>query len=179
MPVSYQEYPDYPGKRFFMCEPLHAHLTPECCSRNVATKATIQCARCPVGKLHASECALQPPEKRDRKTHHYLGTEPAKPCARCGTATFRLLNGTICVSCYNRQRELRIGANGKGGLPRRAAAQLHPAVCLVDLNGEVLLLELEYCSGPEEAKRVVERKWPEALLVDYEIRTAVAGPRRT
>lgn len=173
--VSYDEYPGYPGARFFRCEPLWAKLTPEACSKNVATKAAIQCARCPIGKLHVLECAPQLPKKRDRNGHPYRGVEPARRCTRCSNVTFRLLGGMICVSCYNRQRELRIGANAKGGPPRLAATQLHRAVCLVDFKGDVLLLELDYCSGRDEAERIIELRWPGALLVDYEVQPAMVG----
>lgn len=79
------------------------------------------------------------------------------------------------MSCYNRERELRIGANAKGGPPRHAAARLHRAICLIDLNGEALLLELDYCSGPDEVARVIERRWAGALLMDYEMQPAKIG----
>lgn len=178
MQIIYEEYPDYPGVRFFRCEPLWAKLTAEACSKNVASKAAIQCARCPIGKLHTLECASQPPKKGNWKSSPFRGVEPARHCTRCSTGTFRLLGGMLCVSCYNRQRELRIGANAKGGPPRNAAARLHRAVCLVDLKGEILVLELDYCSGQNEAERVIKRRWPGAHLADYKTQPAIIGTQR-
>lgn len=175
MQVQYEENPDYPGVRLFRCEPLKANLTPTACARNVTNKSQIQCAKCPIGKVHVSECAPQPPAKREWTTLPYSGSEPAKACARCGTRTYRLLNKTLCASCYNRQRELRVGANAKGGIPRNAAATLHRAVCLVELKGDTLLLELEYCTGRTEAKQVIQCRWPRARLVDYEAQPARIG----
>lgn len=175
MQIQYEESPKYPGVRLFRCEPLRAILSPAACARNVANKSQIQCTKCPIGKLHVSECAPQPRATREWTTLPYSGSEPAKACTRCGTKTYRLLNKTLCVSCYNRQRELRIGANAKGGIPRNAAAMLHRAVCLVELKGDTLLLELEYCSGRDEAKRVIERRWPGARLEDYEMQPAIIG----
>lgn len=170
--IVYQEYSDYPGMRFFKCEPLWATITPEACSRNVTTKAAIQCTRCLVGKLHLSTCITQPLEQRDLNRRGYRGNEPARRCVRCNTATFRLLSEIYCASCYNRQRELQNGVNARGGVPRIAAARLHRAVCLVDLNGVALIIELEYCSGRDEAERVIQRRWPGGSLAEYEIQPA-------
>ncbi|SMP59381.1 hypothetical protein SAMN06295970_10665 [Noviherbaspirillum suwonense] len=172
MQVLYQEYVEYPGVKFFRCKPLWAVLTPEACSRNVSTKAVIQCARCLVGKHHVAMNMPQLQEEHDRKGRGYRGVEPARRCVRCDTATFRLLGGTICVSCYNRQRELQIGVNARGGVPRIAATRLHRAVCLVDLNGDALIIELDFCRGPKEAERVIQRQWPGGKLAEYEIQPA-------
>ncbi|MGT2429581.1 hypothetical protein ACU4HD_14135 [Cupriavidus basilensis] len=79
------------------------------------------------------------------------------------------------MSCYNRERELRVGANSKGAQPKKAAELLHRAVCLVELKGDVLLLELEYCTGRTEAKQVIKYRWPGARLVDYEAQPARIG----
>lgn len=111
-------------------------------------------------------------EKHNQNGRGYRGVEPARRCVRCDTATFRLLGDIICASCYNRQRELQNGVNAKGGVPRLAAARLHRAVCLVGLNGDVLLIELDYCSGREEAERIIQRRWPGAFLAEYEIQPA-------
>lgn len=170
--VQYEESPDYPGVRLFRCEALKANLTPTACARNSAAKATIQCNACAIGEIHTSECLPQPVAKREWRRLPYRGVEPARRCVRCSSATFRLLGGTLCVSCYNRERELRVGANSKGVQPKKAAELLHRAVCLVELKGDALLLELEYCTGRNEAKEVIKRRWPGARLADYEIQPA-------
>lgn len=178
MQIQYEESPEYPGVRRFRCEPLKANLTPAACARNVTNKSQIQCAKCPIGKIHVSECAPQPRAKRAWTMHPYSGSEPAKACTRCRAKTYRLIREqTICVSCYNREREVKVGANAKGVPPRKAAAALHRAVCLVDLNGGAVLLELEFCSGPAEARRIVKRKLPGGRLADYEIQPARIGAR--
>jgi hypothetical protein len=44
----------------------------------------------------------------------------------------RLVRGhTICVSCYNREREVVHGANSKGGMPRKWAGLHRPRTARV------------------------------------------------
>lgn len=63
------------------------------------------CVDCPMGAQHA-------------------GVEVAAPfqrsavCLRCGDGSGRLVMQRFCVSCYNREREWRLGANAKGRPPR-------------------------------------------------------------
>lgn len=38
-------------------------------------------------------------------------------CVRCHKPCDRMLHNRYCVSCYNRQRELAVGLNGKGSAP--------------------------------------------------------------
>jgi hypothetical protein len=38
-------------------------------------------------------------------------------CARCLLESDRMIHGYLCVSCYNREREYRIGRNAKGKPP--------------------------------------------------------------
>lgn len=39
-------------------------------------------------------------------------------CVRCGSGASRIVFGRYCLSCYNREREWRIGRNAKGSIPR-------------------------------------------------------------
>lgn len=57
--VSYEELPGFPGLRTFRCEPLRASLSAESCAGNVQRRQNIQCSRCPVGAVHAANCAPQ------------------------------------------------------------------------------------------------------------------------
>ncbi|CAG9168138.1 hypothetical protein LMG23994_01318 [Cupriavidus pinatubonensis] len=172
--ITYEEHPNYPGVRTFRCEPLRANLMAEACATNVRQRRHIQCSKCKIGELHAGRCT-PPAERVGSKGISYLGIAPER-CVRCGTAAYRLIcKRTLCASCFNRQRELRIGANAKGMRPKKAAEQLHRAVCLVDLHGDARLLELEYCSGECEAKQVIKRWWPGGRLADYEVQPAKIG----
>jgi hypothetical protein len=81
----------------------HLRLTPNACAQNWqrAKKAepwdTLRvCRGCEIGANHAGEApAPQAPSSRE--------------CLRCGDADKRLVRGQICISCYNRERELLTG----------------------------------------------------------------------
>ncbi|MBN3770708.1 hypothetical protein [Burkholderia sp. Se-20378] len=165
--VEYFEKPDFVGMMFFRCERLRADLSPSACARNQQTEKFLSCCACPIGQLHSQACGRQAPAI-DEHGQTFLPVQTARPCVRCGVASLRLVRKELCVGCYNRQRELKHGRNAKGGPPRRAAARLHPARCLIDRDGAAEIVELEFCTGDIEAAAIVKRRWPKARLADYE-----------
>jgi len=66
------------------------------------------CADCPVGAKNAGLKVPPPFQKR-------------MVCTRCGEGG-RMVLGRLCLSCYNREREWRVGRNGKGGEPKEYRA---------------------------------------------------------
>lgn len=69
------------------------------------------CSRCPLGALHAGGTHVQ-------RSEHY----GAAVCPRCGCGTTRMIGNRVCVSCYNREREVSSGKNARGNKPERLAA---------------------------------------------------------
>ena len=101
-----------------------------------------QCPKIP-GKLTLSElsCANQHKAAQSKEWSHRLphcvdcpigaknaGLEVGPPfqrrmvCVRCGSGAGRMVLKRFCMSCYNREREWRIGKNGKGDVPREYRA---------------------------------------------------------
>jgi len=97
-----------------------------------------QCPKIP-GKLTLSEvsCANQHKAAQTKDWRYRLphcidcpigaknaGVEVGAPfqtkmvCVRCGSGSGRMVMGRLCMSCYNREREWRIGKNAKGSEPR-------------------------------------------------------------
>lgn len=68
------------------------------------------CQRCPLGALHAGAEPVTHSE-------HYASDQ----CPRCGFGTNRMIAGRVCVNCYNREREVVAGVNGRGNAPKRIA----------------------------------------------------------
>lgn len=106
-----------PGRMYFRCDRLRSSLSVEACATNWReanhndNERRYQCKGCPLGASHAGE---------DRANLSRLkGTDI---CARCHRTSMRLIGGHRCVSCYNRERELRVGKNAKGRAPTRIAA---------------------------------------------------------
>jgi hypothetical protein len=78
-------------------------LTPQACAQNWKRARKAEpwdalrvCRGCEIGAGHAGETpAPQAPSARE--------------CLRCGGTDKRLVRGQICISCYNRERELLTG----------------------------------------------------------------------
>ncbi|HET8550929.1 MAG TPA: hypothetical protein VFM97_00450 [Gammaproteobacteria bacterium] len=100
----------------FTC-PRHAgnlRLMPSSCAAmwNKAQRAEpddrlFPCRGCEIGARHAGHA----PED----AHGRLPAESI--CARCHRSPRRFIDGRICVSCYNRGREWKLGRNAKGRPP--------------------------------------------------------------
>jgi hypothetical protein len=126
--------------RYFACA-RYGTLSVMACARNFeAAPQAIKagrlegCVGCSIGALHGgrnhAEIAAVPQASRPRV------------CVRCRRSgceadsrlvgRMRLVRGhTICVSCYNREREVVHGANAKGGTPRKWAGLHRPRTARV------------------------------------------------
>lgn len=102
------------GKLYFRCEPYLATLSTEACAdmwrkgNREGDEDRIRCLRCPLGAKHAGE--------RDASMSVLKST---LICGRCHRNASRLVYKHLCVSCYNREREILIGRNAKGSKPTR------------------------------------------------------------
>jgi uncharacterized Fe-S cluster-containing radical SAM superfamily protein len=61
-----------------------------------------------------------------------------------------MVGGRLCVSCYNRMRELRAGRNSKGNPPIRVAARLHDVALVVTTAEVVHRVTAAGVAGPVE-----------------------------
>jgi hypothetical protein len=114
MPVTYYEI--LPGFRVFNCDGLHAALSPTACADNYIHRKCFACHNCPIGQTHAGKAT---PSTQDAS--HRSGE-----CVRCGRKDVRRqIGAALCLSCYNREREVLKGRNRKGAYPRVSAARLH------------------------------------------------------
>jgi hypothetical protein len=55
-------------------------------------------------------------------------------CPRCGNGTTRMIHGRICINCYNREREVRVGKNARGSVPKKL--KLRPVSLGYAVDGE-------------------------------------------
>jgi hypothetical protein len=103
----------------FDCAPLRARLTVSACARMWASalqrppqpgEARLACVGCEVGARHAGR------DVEDARRQQRI-RDLADICVSCETAGRRLVGNTLCVSCYNRAREARLGRDARGRQP--------------------------------------------------------------
>lgn len=156
-----QEYVSLvPGKRHFRCDRLVATLSVDAC---LVAQAARRCAcdRCPVGAFHASESGVD--------AGGASSWIDGLSCVRCGrlpghVTRPRLVGGLVCVSCFNRARESRVGHNAKGRPPKKTSV-IRFAVGVITAECD-WLLSFEIGLGREldsfgEVERAVLRVWPQ------------------
>lgn len=83
-----------------------------------------KCRGCPIGAAHAGE--------RFVRYSRWYGVQF---CPRCHTGGLRMIGNRTCVSCYNRNREVKAGRNGRGNKPVELltrAPQMHELRVYVD-----------------------------------------------
>ena len=66
------------------------------------------CRFCPVGAVNSGK-SVEPLGELVASIRHI--------CPRCDKPSDRLISNRLCIGCYNRDREARIGKNAKGSVP--------------------------------------------------------------
>ncbi|MDD1003603.1 MULTISPECIES: hypothetical protein [Pseudomonas] len=143
--IEYFSYPELPDRVMFSCTRRQASLQVETCSgmwqeangKNPPDRLA-QCKSCPVGATHADEVAF------DVSSLWGSGL-----CARCHRGGFRLVAGDLCVSCWNRAREVLKGCNRRGKAPKNHPS-LAPRTIRILVNGAPVLITREHSVRTEE-----------------------------
>jgi hypothetical protein len=147
--VVYSTIDQAPGMRFFRCEPYRATVSTKTCAarwtkaqdaRGDLGAALAACRACATGAAHAGR-------GRVRYSPHYR----SGVCPRCGEGGRRIIGGRVCVSDYNRSREMRAGKNARGNVPIELLQRpLHRVEVLVEVDGEARRLVDRETSGLTE-----------------------------
>ena len=170
MDVEYFESPVFQRILLFRCERLRADLTAQCCARNFTGATALACIDCPVGRRHAE---VLPDAVKHRASRWNVGAPLA--CVRCGrdgtTAGARMVGRirlvrahTLCMTCYNREREFVHGRNAKGARPVKWSG-LRQAHVEIRLHGKQQRHDVGLRSCRTEIERFVARRWPEASII--------------
>lgn len=146
--VRYFQPEGVPGE-YFECA-RYGLMSTSACSRNFTdAPAAIKrgrlqhCIGCALGRRHAG-IPDDPVPAPERSSLVYRIA-----CVRCRRdgrsessriiGRLRLVRShTICVSCYNREREIRIGQNAKGARPKKWRGLFHTRVAYI-ANGHVVV----------------------------------------
>lgn len=156
--IEYYAIEGVPG-RFFKCPKGVGKLSDKSCAklyeeamspRGLREGLRFACRSCPLGAQHAG---ADPHEAGSMRFLSRLS------CARCLKQTCRLIRGSICVSCYNREREVVIGRNAKGNKPVHGRPIGSPAV-YCRIGGVWQLRKLDRVASRLEAVLTVTRSEP-------------------
>jgi len=123
-----------PGQ-YFSCS-SYGVMNVEACARNfrvapqLATSGRLhRCVGCELGATHAGCAPVRARTVcvRCRRDARSAGTMMGR---------IRLVRGhTVCVSCYNREREVRRGTNAKGVRPKKWSGLFHARAACVSAQG--------------------------------------------
>lgn len=110
--VEYHSIEGAPGE-YFHCDRMNATLSKTACAEShrvsltpesIACGRRFHCRSCPIGQIHSGKPVS-------------IGKAfGSKVCPRCRRGAYRLATG-VCLSCYNRERELSVGVNARGTKP--------------------------------------------------------------
>lgn len=157
--VEYFSVEGFEGQ-YFKCA-KYGTMSPGSCAKNFNSAPNAikvgrleACVDCCTGAMHAGKKVVA-----EKSVILYRPV-----CLRCRRSTrsedcklvgrMRLVrNNTICVSCYNREREVLHGANAKGVAPKKWAGLFRPRLAYVSENRATI---------EQVATPVID--WAEALL---------------
>lgn len=178
--VSLRPLEAYPEISVFRCSPLAADIQPSACKANFLSQKSMSCRGCPIGLMHAAmteRTAVHILNDQNAGLHERTAAKNSLPCIRCEKSAktnsrlvgaMRIVSGgTICVSCYNRQREIeRGGLNWKGGRCVKWAHLQQATITIEDGAGEWSTLDIGLRSGRGECERYVARIHPGCTLIE-------------
>lgn len=154
------------GRLYFRCDRLGATITPDACATNwrrSAEGASLRCRGCPVGPEHAGEA--------DANTSPLRGQ---LVCARCQRGASRLVEGWLCISDYNRQREWKLQRNARGSVPTRMTP-LEPRSIVYTEAGETKRLRKAWSQTREELMFGLLRDAQGRLVFHFDGRANLRG----
>ncbi|MGF6771961.1 hypothetical protein P3T18_004449 [Paraburkholderia sp. GAS199] len=187
-------YTDLPPA--FHCRPLLADISAATCKTNFLAHKGVSCRGCAVGMMHAavkSRTAIDALNDETLNRHERAMAKNSLSCTRCEKTShtntrlqgaMRLVkHATICVSCFNREREVIKGENSKGSTPKKWGG-LKPTTILIRKNAKLKRIDIGLTTGVSEARRHAERRkfelvkiWIDDVLA-YEAKQRKTGARK-
>lgn len=114
--LAYGEDPAAPGLKFFHCERIKVTLSQGGCGRRWAKAQTAHTADAEEAYAACRSCALGAAHA-GREYVHYSSYYRVSICPRCRKGTTRMIRNRVCVTCRNREYEVRDGRNARGNVP--------------------------------------------------------------
>lgn len=116
--------------------------------RNESFNPVEACCGCRIG----AKCAGFDDEPQERK----IGLID-HICTRCHRSATRFIHGRICISCYNRGREVLVGKNARGAVPKYLPPMIQVNVTYQD-DGVLQQVSMDQVIDETEARLSIVRK---------------------
>lgn len=162
--MEYRTIPGIPGQ-FFDCLAYRCGLSTDACARQWRAEKGCKpgegrhehCRGCVTGALHAGE-------KPQEQTSALYGSLLCPRCTKEKGA--RIVQG-ICISCYNREREIVLGRNAKGAKPVNLPTLVSLSVAYASPTRRLSCIRYQRVVGRLEAILRVLRKSKEPVQFSY------------
>ena len=165
------------------CPPMRSRMTEAGCTRMWRSaqekppqphEARAACVTCPLGAQRSGVDAVQAVAEAHAAA---LAEAMRRLCPRCQRPATRLINSRWCISCYNRDREARIGRNAKGTPPQITALIRPEAVTVTPPAQEPHLVVVDRVTSRAEAVWVAARQAGPGVVIGVPpLRMAGAEP---
>ena len=131
----------------FSCTRRSARMTTKACTGYFQAAAKkrpdpwsplFHCRSCPVGASHAGggSTPVDDAKAKAAAARQQVIDEWKSVCPRCLRLSSRIIKDNLCVSCYNRSREVEVGKNRKGSAPKLLPARLCTVTMrIIDASG--------------------------------------------
>lgn len=163
--VEYFTIPELPDRPMFRCERRNATLQVDSCATiwraanaKGGAECNAMCRTCPLGAMHAGEGDVVVSQLRGKEI-----------CSRCNREGMRLVAGDICVSCWNRQREVIVGKNARGKKPMNHPA-IGPRAISIMTGGKVISIKRQHAVCTEELVIAALRDSPRQVFFGFKAR---------
>lgn len=160
------KYGNFPGLQHptFRCQPREATLSIPACvgmfqraqaARGREAERYTACKTCSVGAAHTGVELILSSWLFDTMI-----------CPRCGHGTMRMIRNRACVSCYNREREVKAGRNAKGKVPSKLAP-LIPVEVAYTANRTPRRYRSRHAVGAPEVMAHIMRTVPGQIIFHF------------
>jgi hypothetical protein len=169
--VHFYPHAAFASIQVFECDRLNAVLTKDSCAHNYTRpNAPLSCKGCKIGAAHAAG------DTPNMDRHTLSAIANSQRCIRCErdghSATryigrFRLVKQhTLCINCFNREREVVKGHNAKGATPVKWRVLRQATITIENAAGEWRTIDIGLRMNRAECERYVARIHPGCVIVE-------------
>ena len=154
----------------FQCTARACRLTRKGCA-SIWTRAQEKRPEPWEGSWHCRDCSIGA-ANAGKAPEPQVDDALERLCPRCGRLTDRMIKGRLCISCYNREGEVRRGRNRKGHYPVRVADSIRTIIAIFTVNGVEDIREFESVTSVNEVYMTLLREFGRGAVIKISLTDA-------